>query len=75
MALDLDDLETRWLSSTGGLTTNLEWNNYTILSPNKDLVYGGYADRWRHNEENLLFNASTSWWWGAIVDVHFDLQP
>jgi hypothetical protein len=67
VALDLDDLETRWLSSTGGLTTNLEWNNYTILSPNKDLVYGGYAERWRHNEENLLVNASTSWWWGAIV--------
>ena len=66
MAFDLDDLETTWLSSTGGLTTNLEWNNYTILSPNKDLVYGGYAERWRHNEENLLFNASTSWWWGAV---------
>ena len=67
VALDLDDLETPWLSSTGGLTTNLEWNNYTILSPNKDFVYGGYAERWRHNEENLLFNASTSWWWGAVV--------
>jgi hypothetical protein len=67
VAFDLDDLETPWLSSTGGLTTNLEWNNYTILSPNKNLVYGGYAERWRHNEENLLFNASTSWWWGAVV--------
>jgi hypothetical protein len=65
MALDVDDMATPWLSSTGGLTTNLEWNNYTILSPNKDLVYSGYAERWRHNEENLLFNASTSWWWGA----------
>jgi hypothetical protein len=67
VAFDLDDLETPWLSSTGGLTTNLEWNNYTILSPNENLVYGGYAERWRHNEENLLFNASTSWWWGAVV--------
>ncbi len=67
VALDIDDLATPWLSSTGGLTTNLEWNNYTILSPNRDLVYGGYAERWRHNEENLLFNASTSWWWGAVV--------
>jgi hypothetical protein len=65
MALDIDDMSTPWLSSTGGLTTNLEWNNYTILSPNKDLVYSGSAERWRHNEENLLFNASTSWWWGA----------
>ncbi len=67
VALDVDDVAAPWLSSTGALTTNLEWNNYTILSPNKDLVYGGYAERWRHNEENLLFNASTSWWWGAIV--------
>jgi hypothetical protein len=67
VAFDLDDLEMPWLSSTGGLTTNLEWNNYTILSPNQHLVYGGYAERWRHNEENLLFNASTSWWWGAVV--------
>jgi hypothetical protein len=67
VALDTDDMATPWLSSTAGLTTNLEWSNYTILSPNKDLVYTGYAERWRHNEENLLFNASISWWWGAIV--------
>jgi hypothetical protein len=31
------------------------------------MVYSGYAERWRHNEENLLLSASTSWWWGAIV--------
>ena len=67
VALDVDDLAAPWLSSTGGLTTNLEWNNYTILSPNKGMVYSGYAERWRHNEENLLFNASTSWWWGAVI--------
>jgi hypothetical protein len=67
VALDLDGLPAGWLSSTGALTTNLEWNNYTILSPNRDLVYSSYAEHWRHNEENLLFNASTSWWWGAVV--------
>jgi hypothetical protein len=67
VALDLDDSAIPWLSSTGALTTNLEWNNYSILSPNKGMVYTGYAERWRHNEENLLLNASTSWWWGAIV--------
>ncbi len=66
-ALDIDDLAAPWLSSTGGLTANLEWNNYTILSPNKNLVYSGYGERWRHNEENLLFSANTSWWWGAVV--------
>ena len=67
VALDVDNLPATWLTRTGTLTTNLEWNNYSILSPNKDLVYGGYAERWRHNEENVLFSASTSWWWGAVV--------
>jgi hypothetical protein len=67
VALDTDNLAAPWLSSTGTLTTNLEWNNYTILSPNHSMVYDGYAERWRHNEENLLFSTTTSWWWGAVV--------
>jgi hypothetical protein len=66
-ALDIDNLAAPWLTTTGTLTTNLEWNNYTILSPNRNMVYGGYVERWRHNEENLLFSANTSWWWGAVV--------
>jgi Protein of unknown function (DUF1302) len=67
VALDIDNLAAPWLTRSGTLTTNFEWNNYTILSPNKDLVYGGYAERRRHNEESLLISANTSWWWGAIV--------
>lgn len=67
LALDLDNMALPWLTSTGALTTNLEWNNYSILSPNQHMVYGGYAERWRHNEENVLLSATTSWWWGAIV--------
>lgn len=67
IALDVDTMAVPWLTSTGTLTTNLEWNNYTILSPNKNMVYDGYAERWRHNEENLLLSASTSWWWGTVV--------
>lgn len=67
LALDVDSMAVPWLTSTGNLTINFEWNNYTILSPNRDIVYGGYAERWRHNEENLLLGTSTSWWWGAIV--------
>jgi hypothetical protein len=67
MALDVDNITVPWLTSTGALTTNLEWNDYTILSPSKDMVYGGYAERWRHNEENILFSATTSWWWGSVV--------
>jgi len=67
MAIDVDNMAVPWLTNTGSLTTNLEWNNYTILSPNRDMVYGGYAERWRHNEENVLLSATTSWWWGAVV--------
>ena len=67
VALDLDQLAAGWLSSTGALTANLEWNSFTILHPSRNMVYSGYAERWRHNEENLLLNVSTSWWWGAIV--------
>jgi hypothetical protein len=66
-ALDVDNLATPWLTRTGTLTLNLEWNNYTILSPSKDMVYGEYAERWRHNEESILFSANTSWWWGSLV--------
>jgi hypothetical protein len=67
LALDVDTMAAPWLTTTGTLTLNFEWNNYTILSPNKSMVYGGYAESWRHNEENLLFSANTSWWWGAIM--------
>jgi hypothetical protein len=67
VALDIDNIAAPWLTSTGTVTTNLEWNNYTILSPAKAMVYGGYAERWRHNEESILFSANTSWWWGSVV--------
>jgi len=67
MALDVDNLPVPQLTTTGTLTINLEWNNFTILSPSMDMVYDGYAERWRHNEENFLLSASTSWWWGAAV--------
>src|SRR4029077_5634208 len=56
LALDIDNLAAPWLTRTGTLTTNLEWNNYTILSPSKGMVYGGYGERRRHSEENLLFS-------------------
>ena len=67
LALDLDQAYVPWLTRTGALTANLEWQNYSILSPNKNLVYLGYVERWRHNEENILLNVSTSWWWGAVA--------
>jgi len=67
VALDLDQAYVPWLSETGALTVNLEWQNYSILSPSKKLVYLGYAEKWRHNEENVLLNIGTSWWWGTFA--------
>ena len=70
VALDMDGLYAPWLTSTGTLTTNLEWNNYTITGYGKNLVYDFYAERWRHNEEQILFSVNTSWWWGAILPTY-----
>jgi len=70
VALDMDGLYVPWLTSTGTLTTNLEWNQYTISGYGKSLVYSTYAERWRHNEEQVLFSANTSFWWGAILPTY-----
>ena len=67
VALDVDGLAAPRLTATGSFNANLEWNNYSILSPSKDFVYANYAERWRHNEENLLFSVNANWWWGAIA--------
>jgi hypothetical protein len=70
VALDLDGLYAPWLTSTGTLSANLEWNQYTISGYGKNLVYSFYAERWRHNEEQILFDVTTSWWWGAILPTY-----
>ena len=70
VALDLDGLYAPWLTSTGTLSANLEWNQYTISGYGKNLVYGFYAERWRHNEEQILFDVNTSWWWGAVLPTY-----
>ncbi len=70
VALDMDGLYVPWLTSTGTLTTNLEWNQYTIVGYGKNLVYSFYAERYRHNEEQILFSANTSWWWGAFLPTY-----
>ena len=70
IALDMDGLYVPWLTSTGTLTTNLEWNQYTIVGYGKNLVYSFYAERYRHNEEQILFSANTSWWWGAFLPTY-----
>ena len=70
VALDLDGLSTPWLTKTGTLNANLEWNQFTILGYGKNLVYPFYAERWRHNEEQILFDVNTSWWWGAVLPTY-----
>ncbi len=59
VALDLDGLYAPWLTKTGTLSANLEWNQFTISGYGKNLVYAFYAERWRHNEEQILFSTST----------------
>lgn len=69
VALDADQIYAPWLTSTGGsLTVNLEWNNYTILSPSRFNEYGPVTfQQARHNEEAFIFAFSTSWWWQSIA--------
>jgi uncharacterized protein DUF1302 len=70
VALDLDGLYAPWLTKTGVLNANLEWNQFTISGYGKNLVYATYAERWRHNEEQILFSTNTSFWWGAILPTY-----
>jgi hypothetical protein len=70
VALDLDGLYVPWLTKTGVLNANLEWNQYTISGYGKHLVYDFYAERYRHNEEQILFSVNTNWWWGAIIPTY-----
>jgi hypothetical protein len=70
VALDLDGLYVPWLTKTGVLNANLEWNQFTISGYGKNLVYAFYAERYRHNEEQVLFSVNTNWWWGAIIPTY-----
>lgn len=67
VALDVDSYSAFWLSRTGAATMNIEWQNYTILSPSKYISYVFTPEQQRHNEENLLINLTDSWYWGDIV--------
>jgi len=70
VAIDLDGLYAPWLTKTGTLNANLEWNQFTISGYGKNLVYAFYAERYRHNEEQILFSTNTSFWWGAILPTY-----
>jgi hypothetical protein len=68
VALDADNVYVPWLTSTGNLTANLEWQDLTILgASDRYLEQQGVLTKAHKHEENLLANVSTSWWWGAVA--------
>ncbi len=67
LALDLSSAYEPWLTQTGTLTAHLEWNNFTILSPSKLMVYGNSAMHRYHNDENVLLSVGSSWLWNEIA--------
>jgi hypothetical protein len=66
VALDLTSAYAPWLTETGTLTANLEWNNTTILSPSKTMVYSASALHRYHNEEQFLLSLGTSFLWNEF---------
>jgi hypothetical protein len=67
LALDLSSAYAPWLTETGTLTARLEWNNFTILSPSKTMVYTNSAMHRYHNDENFLLSVGTSWLWNEFA--------
>jgi hypothetical protein len=68
LALDLDQVSAPWLTATGTITANLEYQSLIILSQNKWMAQAPtYSQRPVHKETNLLFNVGTSWYWGVVA--------
>ena len=68
MALDLDQAYVPWLTTTGTLTTNLEVQGTTVLSPSAYMQGAASSlNRVYHNDVNILLNVGSSWRWGSIA--------
>lgn len=68
IALDVDNVAVPRLSETGSVTANLEINGTTTTSPNQYMQQAASnLTRLYHNDINVLFNLSESWYWGAIA--------
>ncbi len=68
VALDLDQVYAPWLTSTGSLTGNFEFQELTILdASDKMLEAQGVLTKAHKHEVNLLANLGTSWYWGAVA--------
>jgi hypothetical protein len=67
VALDLDSAYAPWLTQTGTLESHFEWNNYTILSFSKQMVFPDQGLHLYHNDENFLLSLGSSWLWNEIA--------
>jgi len=68
VALDLDQVYAPWLTKTGSLTGNFEFQEVTILdSSDKYLEAQGVLTKAHKHEVNLLANVGTSFYWGAVA--------
>ena len=68
VALDLDQVYAPWLTKTGSLTGNFEFQEITILdASDKMLESQGVLTKAHKHEVNLLANLGTSFYWGAIA--------
>jgi hypothetical protein len=68
VALDLDQVYAPWLTSTGSLTGNFEFQEVTILdASDKMLESQGVLTKVHKHEVNVLANLGTSFYWGAVA--------
>jgi hypothetical protein len=68
LAIDLDQAYAPWLTSTGNLTANLEYEQTTTLDDCKMCWNGNALDgRLLKNDVDMLFNVGTSWWWADFA--------
>jgi hypothetical protein len=67
-ALDVDSAPAPWLTTTGTLSTNLEWVNTLTTNSNANMLFAqGQLESVHHNNTNLFFDIATSWWWNAVA--------
>src|SRR5262249_24416299 len=68
LALDIDQAYAPWLTTTGNLTTNLEFIQETVMDDCKLCYLGDAVDgQLAKNNVALLFNIGTSWWWSDFA--------
>ena len=67
VALDVTQAYAPWLTSSGNLNLNLEYQGTWLTDHSKDMHVTGYITRISETSHNFLLNVGTSWWWGAVA--------